>query len=550
MSAVQPRESFGNFAAVIAASPLAVIVRDMDGRIETWNPAAERIFGWNEEELRGRPAPYYPADAEDEREHLRRSAIPGENVFNIETARVRKDGRRVDVILSASLVYDAAGQPVRCLTMIADNTERKQAERNLQFVATHDALTGLSNRTMFCERLQQALAQAHRHDRRVALLFIDLDGFKLINDRLGHDAGDCVLAELAHRLRECMREGDTLGRMGGDEFVVLIEDYREDTHVVEVARKILDTVARPLVLREGSYTVTASIGIATCPQDGRHAPELLKSADLAMYRAKNEGRNTFRFHSAEMNTHLVERVGMKRALRVALERQEITVFYQPRVSLQADRMLGIEALVRWMHPTQGLLTPTQFLPIAEESGTYGLIGAWIFASACRQLREWQRCGVGDLRVALNISACELAQDDFVERLRASISRSGIEPACLELEITEATLMRHAERAGRLLSRGERTRRAHRSRRFRHRLFVAGLPQTLPDRCRQDRSLARRAASEWCRRGRHRVRRHRHGRQPGSRSDRRRRRDTRAARVPCPSRVPCHAGQLLLRACAA
>jgi diguanylate cyclase (GGDEF)-like protein len=305
---------------------------------------------------------------------------------------------------------------------------------------------------MFCERMQQALAQAHRHDRRVALLFIDLDGFKLINDRLGHDAGDCVLAELAQRLRECMREGDTLGRLGGDEFVVLIEDYREDTHVVEVARKILDTVARPLSLRDGSYTVTASIGIATCPQDGRHAPELLKSADLAMYRAKNEGKNTFRFHSAEMNTHLVERVGMKRALQVALERQELTVFYQPRVSLQADRMLSIEALVRWIHPTQGLLTPPQFLPIAEETGTYGLIGDWIFASACRQLREWQRCGVGDLRVALNISACELAQDDFVERLRASISRSGIEPSCLELEITEATLMRHAERAGRLLSR--------------------------------------------------------------------------------------------------
>jgi diguanylate cyclase (GGDEF)-like protein/PAS domain S-box-containing protein len=428
-----------------------MVMLDIDGRIDIWNRAAERMFGWTQAELRGSPAPYHRSAETDHDEPLRRRLLSGEVISGIETALRRKDGSLIDVEMSAALVHDDASRPAGYLTIISDNSERKRAESSLRFVASHDPLTGLLNRAMFGERLQQALAQAQRHERKVAVLFVDLDGFKLVNDNHGHDAGDVFLAEIAHRLRECMREGDTLGRLGGDEFVVLIEGYREDTHVVDVARKILDTVARPLALGEGSYTVTASVGIATCPEDGRHAPELLKSADLAMYRAKNEGRNTFRFHSAEMDTHLVERVGMKRALRVALERQEITVFYQPRVSLEADRMLGIEALVRWRHPTQGLLTPSQFLPIAEDNGTYELIGNWIFAAACRQLRDWQRCGVGDLRVALNISACELAQDDFLERLRASISKSGIEPACLELEITEATLMRHAERAGRVLS---------------------------------------------------------------------------------------------------
>ena len=202
---------------------------------------------------------------------------------------------------------------------------RKQAERNLQFVASHDALTGLFNRSMFGQRLQQALAQAHRHERKLAVLFIDLDGFKLINDELGHDAGDVLLADLANRLRECMREGDTLGRLGGDEFVVLIEGYEQDAQLVEVARKVLETVAQPFLLRERTRGVTASIGIAAYPQDGRDAQDLLKNADIAMYRAKEQGKNNFRFHSADMNTHLVERIGLETALRRALERGELTL---------------------------------------------------------------------------------------------------------------------------------------------------------------------------------------------------------------------------------
>ena len=290
--------------AFMDEAPLAMIVRDVEGRIELWNRAAERLFGWREADVLGCPAPCDLPVANAEATQLRSRLFSGEVISGAEAVLTRKDGRLIDVLVSASLVSAGAGEPARYLTIISDNSERKQAESDLRFVASHDSLTGLSNRATVGERLQQALAQAHRHDRKVAVLFIDLDGFKLVNDMHGHEAGDVLLADLADRLRGCMREGDTLGRLGGDEFVVLIEDYAADTQLVEIARKILDTVALPFPVCEGVCSVTASIGIATCPQDSRDAAELLKNADLAMYRAKQQGKNSFRFHSARMNTLL------------------------------------------------------------------------------------------------------------------------------------------------------------------------------------------------------------------------------------------------------
>jgi diguanylate cyclase (GGDEF)-like protein/PAS domain S-box-containing protein len=426
-----------------------MIVHDIAGRIETWNRAAEQMFGWTQAEVCGRHAPYHSSAAADEQ--LRRRLLSGEVISGAEAVLRRKDGRPIDVLISAALMNDAAGEPASYLTIISDNTERKLAQSNLQFVASHDQLTGLLNRAMFGERLQQALAQAQRHDHRLAVLFIDLDGFKLVNDMHGHAAGDVLLGDLAHRLRDCMREGDTLGRMGGDEFVVLIEDYAADAQLVEVARKVLDTVAQPFFLREGSCSVTASIGIATFPQDSRDAADLLKNADLAMYRAKEQGKNNFRFHSGGMNTRLSERVGMASALRNALENGEMTLYYQPRMSVPGARALGAEALVRWLHPAQGLLTPAEFMPIAEQGGALRSLGDWIMRNACRQLRTWQQLGAHDLRVAVNLSGRQFAQDDLIGSLHEAIHTSGICAMALEIEITEATLMRHAERAARLLS---------------------------------------------------------------------------------------------------
>jgi len=615
------RQASQKLGALIAASPLAIIVRETDGRVQSWNWAAEKIFGWTQEEVRGKQVPFYIPEREGEAEEYRRKILNGETVSGIETVRKRKDGTLIDVSLSAGLVRDVAGRPAGYLTMVADITERKraekqqnvmtaiamllseaqsvedaiprvlqtmcesfgfvygarwvldrqnlllrsaeswsparaelsafrdhskarlerpggaeglvaqiwstgapvwlsdieqaeslprrtaalqaglrsafgfpivvggefygameffapevrqrdesvvqvaqnvsahigqfiarkQAERNLQFVASHDALTGLFNRSMFSERLQQALAQAHRHARRLAVLFIDLDGFKLINDKLGHDAGDVLLADLAVRLRESMREGDTLGRMGGDEFVVLIEGYREDTQLLDVARKVLDAVSQPFVLRDGSYTVTASIGIAAYPQDGADATELLKNADIAMYRAKDNGKNNFQFHSPELNTHLVQRVNLESALRRALERGEITLFYQPRVNVKENRVSGVEALVRWLHPTQGLLNPPEFVPIAEDAGLFNAIGVWVLHAACAQLKSWQQRGVAGLRMAVNLSTRQFGQDNLIEHLREAVHNAAVEPRYLEIEINESVLMRHAERAAKLLA---------------------------------------------------------------------------------------------------
>jgi diguanylate cyclase (GGDEF)-like protein/PAS domain S-box-containing protein len=620
VTAEQLRQASQKLAAMIEASPLAIIARDTQGRVESWNAAAERIFGWSQDEVRGKAVPYHPLGTEAEGDAFQRKILDGETVSGIEAVCTRKDGRKIDVSLSAALVHDVAGRPTGYLTMIADITERKrvqkqqdviamitmvlseaqsveeaipqlienlcdsfgfvygarwvldkqnlllrcaetwnvstpeldefrehsrarlerpgkaegltrrvwasaapvwigdlardttleqrdaalqaglrsafafpimvggefyglmeffareerqpddsvtqvaqnvsahigqfiarkQAERNLQFVATHDALTGLFNRSMFSQRLQQALAQAHRHERRLAVLFIDLDGFKVINDTLGHDAGDVVLADLAVRLRECMREGDTLGRMGGDEFVVLIEGYREDTQLLEVARKALETVAQPFVLRENSYHITASIGIAAYPQDGRDATDLLKNADIAMYRAKEQGKNNFQFHSPEMNTHLVERYSLETALRKALERGELTLFYQPRISVREQRVTGVEGLVRWFHPSQGVLNPGAFVPIAEDAGLFAAIGDWVLHAACEQLRLWQQQNITNLRIAVNLSMRQFAQDNLIERLRESVHAAGIEAKQLEIEVTESVLMRHSERAARLL----------------------------------------------------------------------------------------------------
>jgi predicted signal transduction protein with EAL and GGDEF domain len=260
-----------------------------------------------------------------------------------------------------------------------------------------------------------------------------------------------LLAELANRLRECMREGDTLGRMGGDEFVVLIEGYEEDNQLVDVAQKILATVDQPFLLRDGEHRVTASIGIAAYPQDGQDVADLLKNADIAMYRAKEQGKNQYQFHSPEMNTHLIERVSLEAALRRALERGELAVFYQPKIDIVEKRVTGVEALVRWLHPTQGVINPPEFVPIAEDAGLFTAIGDWVIHSACAQLRAWQQRGVKGLRVAVNLSMRQFAQENLIERLRAAVYGAGIDPKYVDIEVTEIILMRHPERAARLLA---------------------------------------------------------------------------------------------------
>jgi len=327
---------------------------------------------------------------------------------------------------------------------------RKDAEEKLRFVATHDALTGLPNRVMFGQRLDHAIAQAQRQRRRLAVLFLDLDRFKVINDTLGHEFGDALLREVARRLRENLRASDTVARLGGDEFVVLLEDVTEPLFVGTVAQKIIAALSEGYVLAGREYHVTASVGASTFPDDAADAATLLKNADIAMYRAKEQGRNTFQFYSSQLNLHSVQRLNLESALRRAIEREEFVLYYQPQVELRTGRITGAEALVRWLHPELGLLAPGRFIPIAEETGLIVPLGEWVLRSACTTQRAWTARGLPALRIAVNLSARHFMRANLAHDISAALASTGCDPARLELEITETSVMDDPERVVALL----------------------------------------------------------------------------------------------------
>ena len=343
------------------------------------------------------------------------------------------------------LLYSVANQ-------IGQFLQRKHAEEALRFIAAHDPLTELPNRSMFNERLRQALSQALRHQRGLAVFFIDIDRFKLLNDTLGHGAGDRMLLACAKRLCECVRESDIVARLGGDEFVIMVENFSTPREAIAVAQKILSSLARPFVVDGRELLITASVGIATYPDDGADAEALLKNADIAMYRAKEQGRNNYQFYSAQMNKHSFERLAMETSLRRAVERGEFLVQYQPKQSLRTGAITGMEALVRWKHPDWGVVSPAQFVPLAEETGLIAQIGDWVLRTACAQSREWRAMGVPPLRIAVNLSARQFSRESLVKDIADIMQASELSPDWLELEITESLVMHSPEHAAQTLQR--------------------------------------------------------------------------------------------------
>jgi diguanylate cyclase (GGDEF)-like protein len=328
-----------------------------------------------------------------------------------------------------------------------DITERRQAEEKLRVVSTHDPLTALPNRTLLHERLSHALAKAQRHGRQLAVLFIDLDRFKYVNDTLGHEAGDKLLQVAAQRLYDCLRETDTMARQGGDEFVVLMDELADREPISRVSQRILDTVAQPFVVDGQELHITASIGISVYPDDGR---TLLRNADIAMYRAKEKGKNNFQFYSAQIDNYSVERLALESDLRRALERDELRLHYQPKVDIATGQISGMEALLRWQHPELGRIAPGRFIPIAEENGLILPIGAWVLKTACNQNREWQRQGLRRFPVAVNLSPRQFAGESLLDDVKSALAESGLEPSDLELEITESMVMNNPEQAVNML----------------------------------------------------------------------------------------------------
>ena len=334
-------------------------------------------------------------------------------------------------------------------SQIAQFIARKQAEERVRRLAHYDELTGLPNRTMFNQSLGHALAQARRNDKPLAILFIDLDRFKYINDSLGHEAGDRVLKEVALRLTGCLRDSDTVGRFGGDEFVVLLEEMPQPTNIAAVANKVLAAVAKPFILGTQEFHLTASIGISTFPADSSDLQSLLKNADVAMYRAKEQGNN-YQYYSTQMNVHSLERLALESDLRHALERNEFLLHYQPKVDIASGRITGMEALVCWQQPGKALIPPAQFIALAEETGLIVPIGEWVLRTACAQNKSWQEQGLPPLRIAVNLSARQFAHERLLQDVEKVLNETGLDPALLELEITESMVMHDPERTVTLL----------------------------------------------------------------------------------------------------
>jgi diguanylate cyclase (GGDEF)-like protein/PAS domain S-box-containing protein len=357
-------------------------------------------------------------------------------------------------VLGALAFLGAAQAPERQLmammqsigSQVGQYVQRKQAEEALRFVATHDSLTGLPNRVMFGQRLDHAIAQAQRHTRRLAVLFIDLDRFKIINDTLGHEFGDTLLRDVAQRLTQSVRASDTIGRLGGDEFVVLLEEVSAPMFIASVAQKLIGALAQGFPLAGKEYHVSASIGVSTFPDDGQTAQELLKNADIAMYRAKEQGRNTFQFYAAQQNIHTVERLTLESGLRRALERGQLVLHYQPLLDLASGRIVGVEALVRWQHPEHGLLAPASFIGIAEETGLIVPIGQWVMHAACATQRAWREAGLPPLRMSVNLSPRQFLHAQLMQDIAGVVRASAADAALLELEITEGMVMQDPERA--------------------------------------------------------------------------------------------------------
>ena len=349
-------------------------------------------------------------------------------------------------------VENPQGEIVALEGFVSDITERKLSEQRLAQLAQFDTLTGLPNRLLLHDRLAQSLTQARRHDRQVGVLFVDLDRFKLVNDTLGHYAGDLLIAEVARRLARCVRPGDTVGRISGDEFAVVLADLAHADDAALVAQKALQTLAEPYHLAGSEAFATASIGIAVYPGDGDDAEDLLRNADMAMYRAKEATRNAYCFFTAEMNRRAAERMQLNNGLRHAVERGEFVLHYQPKVALGSGSLTGFEALLRWNHPRRGLVPPDQFVPALEETGLIVPVGEWVLREACAQIARWQRAGLAPAPVAINLSAKQFRRRDLDEVVAGVLADSGVSPALLELEITESCLMEDPDQAVRLLYR--------------------------------------------------------------------------------------------------
>jgi two-component system CheB/CheR fusion protein len=432
------------FTAVLMDSNDAITVLDLEGRITAWNLGAERMYGYSESEaLQMNIQQLIPEAARADELIMLDRLRNGQLLDSRETRRIRKDGTILEIWVTATTLRGEDGRPSSIATTDRDVTELKTAAR-IQQLAAHDPLTGLPNRVLLVDLASRALAQAQRNGTRVALLFLDLDRFKTVNDSLGHQAGDRLLHAVAERLKQCVRAGDTVVRHGGDEFIVILSDIASAPDVANIAEKIRHAMAVPYVLDGLELVSSASIGVSLYPDDAREINMLIKNSDAAMYRAKLQGRNTCQFFTPDMNVGALERLSIENSLRGALGRHELRFDYQPQVDLATGQIIGVEALMRWEHPDLGAISPAKFIPLAEECGLIVPLGEWGLLEACRQARAWQEAGLPEIPVAVNLTAAQFHQPNLVRSLANALEASALAASALNLEITESVVMHNVE----------------------------------------------------------------------------------------------------------
>jgi diguanylate cyclase (GGDEF)-like protein/PAS domain S-box-containing protein len=428
----------------------AVACTDSSGNITFLNLVAEKMTGWSLPEASGLPMAEVlrildaasretaPNPMEMAVDQNRTVHLPSNSIL------VRRDGFEIPIEDSVSPIHDREGHPTGAVIVFRDVSAARAMALQIVHSAQHDFLTGLPNRMLLNDRLSQAITLAPRHFKKVAVLFLDLDGFKHINDSLGHPTGDKLLQSIGKRLVECVRGSDTVSRQGGDEFVVLLSEVERSEDTAITARRMLQAVAEAHSIDQHDLHVTTSIGVSVYPDDGLDAETLIKNADTAMYQAKENGRQSYQFFKPAMNVRAVERQAIEESLRRALDRGEFAIHYQPKINLKTGAITGAEALLRWTHPVRGPIPPGQFIPVAEDCGLILPIGRWVLREACQQARAWVDAGLPLATMAVNISAMEFRNDAFLQGVFSVLRDTGLASGFLELELTESVLMKHAE----------------------------------------------------------------------------------------------------------
>jgi len=447
------QESILLMEKVFEGSDEGIMITDGSARILSVNKSFSKIFGYQPPEIVGKTPSHLASGRHDQSFYAAMwGTLNSLGSWRGEIWDRRKNGEIFPSWLGITAVHDAAGNTTHYIGISSDISERKNAEAQIQYLSSYDILTGLPNRMLFRDRLNNAITLATEYQTKVALLNLDLDNFKLLNESLGHVVGDKLLLAVANRLKGCVREIDTLSRQGGDEFLIALTNIPDADAIGIMAMNILEEVAEPVVVEGRELSLSGSIGIAVYPEDGSDFDTLLKKADMAMYNAKEAGRNAYRFFTEQMNTESLNHLRLAHGLRQAVKNNELVLHYQPQLDLASGRLIGVEALVRWNHPTEGLLPPGRFISIAEQTGLIVEVGDWVLQEACRQAKAWQQAGLPLLTMAVNMSPVQFRRGNVEKSVRDALAQSGMDPKYLEIEITESVLLHDMDRMLELINR--------------------------------------------------------------------------------------------------